>query len=130
MKQIQYAVKGDMVTLTFDDGSKTELTGPTAACALKDCCELTGTWDRMIDKLQRKYQPLDRPEIVTRMKTEILRDIKDGRVPESVSSFGELHDHVDANDYGSVEILDPVRDIITLDWCQNEINRWLADGRP
>jgi|GEM_PF-6824732 len=38
--------------------------------------------------------------IVERCKREILADIASGRVPASVGSFSELHDHVDANEYG------------------------------
>jgi hypothetical protein len=41
-------------------------------------------------------------QIVTRMKTEILEDIARGYLPrmESLSSFSDLHDYVDANEYG------------------------------
>ncbi len=37
------------------------------------------------------------------MKSEILRDIATGIVPDSVSSFSELHNYVDANLYGNAE---------------------------
>ena len=40
------------------------------------------------------------PETVARMKTEILADIAAGTVPASVFTFSELHDYVDANEYG------------------------------
>jgi hypothetical protein len=33
--------------------------------------------------------------------TEIDKDIASGLVPATVSSFGELHDYLDANDYAS-----------------------------
>ena len=35
-------------------------------------------------------------------KTEILDDVKRGIVPRDVASFSELHDHVDANEYGGL----------------------------
>lgn len=38
--------------------------------------------------------------LVERCKREILQDIDNGIVPETVSSFSELHDYVDANCYG------------------------------
>lgn len=38
--------------------------------------------------------------VVTRMAEEILADIASGRVPATVSSFSELHDFADANEYG------------------------------
>lgn len=34
------------------------------------------------------------------MKTEILADMASGLVPKTVASFSELHDYVDANEYG------------------------------
>jgi len=37
---------------------------------------------------------------VRRGNAEIARDIRDGIVPATVKSFGELHDYVDANAYG------------------------------
>lgn len=38
---------------------------------------------------------------VDRMKLEILADVQAGKVAVSCLSFAELHDHVDANEYGS-----------------------------
>lgn len=39
-------------------------------------------------------------QLVAQMKSEILADILDLRVPVGVKSFCELHDYVDANCYG------------------------------
>jgi len=39
-------------------------------------------------------------ETVLRMREEVLRDMATGRVPVDCRSFSELHDHVDANEYG------------------------------
>jgi hypothetical protein len=39
-------------------------------------------------------------EVVGRMKREILEDVKSGQVPATVKTFTELHDYVDANEYG------------------------------
>jgi len=39
---------------------------------------------------------------IERSKLEILEDIKNGPVPATVSSFSELHDYVDANEYGGL----------------------------
>lgn len=38
--------------------------------------------------------------VIEDMKREILTDIEDGLVPETVASFSELHDYRDANCYG------------------------------
>jgi hypothetical protein len=39
---------------------------------------------------------------VAQMKEEITSDVKKGVVPNTVASFGELHDFVDANEYGGL----------------------------
>lgn len=39
-------------------------------------------------------------EIIEKAKSEILNDIKEGIVSNTISSFSELHDFVDANYYG------------------------------
>ncbi len=39
-------------------------------------------------------------ETVERMKSEILADVRSGKVPRNIASFGDLHDFVDANTYG------------------------------
>jgi hypothetical protein len=44
-------------------------------------------------------------EMAERMKREILADMCAGVVPDSVMTFSELHDSVDANCYGGSEEL-------------------------
>lgn len=39
-------------------------------------------------------------QVVAQMLDEIRADVRLGYVPESVSCFSELHDYVDANEYG------------------------------
>ena len=39
---------------------------------------------------------------IERSKVEILEDMSNGIVPTTVSSFSELHDYVDANEYLSL----------------------------
>lgn len=47
--------------------------------------------------------------LVERAKEEILSDCRDGRFTAGeIESFGDLHDHVDANEYGGL--------------CEDEIN--------
>lgn len=36
-------------------------------------------------------------ELVADMKEEILTLVQEGVIPDNVSSFGDLHDHIDAN---------------------------------
>lgn len=67
---------------------------------------------------------------IARSKSEILADIASGEVPTTVQTFSELHDYVDANEYGGLcdddlfDTLNPwVNDI------QNAVNAWLLAGR-
>lgn len=39
-------------------------------------------------------------DIIEAAKDQILEDISNGIVPETVKSFEELHEYVDANEYG------------------------------
>jgi hypothetical protein len=41
-------------------------------------------------------------EAVAQAKTEIRADVANGHVPRTVASFSELHDYVDANEYGGL----------------------------
>ena len=73
---------------------------------------------------------------VVRAKREINYDIAHGIVPPTVTTFAELHDHVDANGYGGAfeawdEGCTSDEAFVNL-WnrVQNTINEWLAAGRP
>ena len=83
---------------------------------------------------------------IARMKSEILADIASGKVPASVSSFSELHDYVDANEYGGFCDDDYLTKLwafygaLSDDGCpaevyeftnaaQNAIETWLGNGR-
>lgn len=86
-------------------------------------------------------------EIIAQCKAEIQADIAAGFVSADVSSFGGLHDYVDANCYGGFcddEIADAMiahfggRDEHDgmpkgmhnlIDEVQDAINTWLASGR-
>lgn len=81
--------------------------------------------------------------VVAAMKAEILDLIKDGTVPETVSSFSELHDYIDANMLAEdlfpsdVDFYDDdateahfARVIEVLNPAQDEVNVWLHRGRP
>lgn len=41
-------------------------------------------------------------ETIALMRSEILNLVRDGRVPADVASFGDLHDHIDANCLGRI----------------------------
>lgn len=98
-----------------------------------------------------KIAALNLEQTVARMKSEILADIASGTVPETVSSFSELHDYVDANCYGGFceddyiakawgvsgfpsdddfpeNLMDTVVDFEND--AQNAVHAWLANGRP
>lgn len=68
---------------------------------------------------------------VERAKAEILADIDEGRVPATVHTFSELHDHVDANEYGGLNAeTDPELWIPLGNAVQAEVDVWLRAGRP
>ncbi len=40
--------------------------------------------------------------VIAKAKQEILNDIREDRVPAGITSFSELHDYCDANEYGGL----------------------------
>jgi len=77
-------------------------------------------------------------DAIARGKREILSDIVQGRVPSDVSSFGQLHDYVDANEYGGLcdtyaNEGDPT-DSMSDEWIafgnavQDALNAWIVAG--
>src|SRR5262245_35772024 len=74
-------------------------------------------------------------DAVDRGKREILSDIIHSRVPSDVSSFGQLHDYVDANEYGGLCDTYSQRDDETVEaWIafgsrvQDALNAWIVAG--
>lgn len=72
--------------------------------------------------------------LVLRVKLGILTDIVEGRVPATVGSFDELHDYVDANEYGGLcDPDDPNSELPHLGpevaAMQEEVDAWLRAGR-
>ena len=69
------------------------------------------------------------------IKAEILADVRAGVVPETVASFSELHDHVDANCYGGLcfDLYDLLIDfcggedeaVALINAAQNEVDAWI-----
>lgn len=82
--------------------------------------------------------------LTIRMKAEISADIAAGTVPATVATFGDLHDHVDANEYGGacgeyLYRLSHTDDDLNafgeqyhdaVEAAQNACNAWLRSGRP
>lgn len=73
---------------------------------------------------------------IERMIREIQNDIDEGRVPATVATFSELHDYVDANEYGGFcdEWTDDEAawDLLVeqSNRCQSFVDQWLRAGRP
>lgn len=65
-------------------------------------------------------------------KMQILEDIKNKEVPKDIKSFRDLHDYVDANDYGGFteEGYIPSNDFIIENAIQNELDIWIKNGMP
>jgi hypothetical protein len=80
-------------------------------------------------------EDLDRA--IKRAKEEILDDIETGRVPATVTRFAELHDYVDANEYGGLCEVDlggeETMSEKLMDFgnaLQRQVDLWLRAGRP
>jgi hypothetical protein len=77
-------------------------------------------------------------EAISNAKSQILRDVRNGRVPPTVGSFADLHDHVDANWYGNAfdwpilpsETDDTYQQIFADFWnyVQDRLSDWIANG--
>lgn len=81
---------------------------------------------------------------IARAKREVVADILKGRVPSTVKTFSELHDYVDANEYGGLtegpfyddaRLADPAIDSGIVDHSaankvQDAVDEWLRKGRP
>lgn len=65
-------------------------------------------------------------------KDEILDDITKGLVPATITSFEELHDYVDANEYGNMDeiysMLDHDDFIDYMNLVQIELDSWISSG--
>src|SRR4051812_48644930 len=81
---------------------------------------------------------------IARAKREVLEDIAAGHVPGTVTRFSQLHDYVDANEYGGLtegpfydeaRLDDPAIDSGVVDHSatnkvQDAVDAWLKAGRP
>jgi len=65
--------------------------------------------------------------ILNQAKKEILSDIKEGIVPDTVTSFSDLHDYVDANYYGGFcdENYEASKDFEFEDEIQTKLDEWI-----
>ena len=78
-------------------------------------------------------------------RLQILSDVRDGTVPATVGSFGDLHDYVDANEYGHSReewqnglLWSPSADesgwdepggvIYEMNALQTKLDAWIKDG--
>ena len=70
------------------------------------------------------------------MKREILADVKHGFVPRTCASFAELHNYVDANEYGGFcDGLDTAAEVMSSEELTTEANEaqaaidlWIKEG--
>lgn len=127
-------VLGLPVVVTIDDDGRVTYEVDTAEASL----ELGYEYDAPVEHITAVESdhelriPVE--QRIARAKREILKDIDQGIVPTSVRSFSELHDYVDANEYGGWLPFDEdhhrerALDIIAT--MQDGIDRWLAAGRP
>lgn len=66
--------------------------------------------------------------IIERAKAEIVSDICSKNVPDTITSFAELHEFCDANAYGGL-IDGQFDDIINIgNIVQEELDKWISTG--
>lgn len=82
-----------------------------------------------------QYQKID--NLVLLMKSQIIQDVMDDLVPENCASFSELHDYVDANEYGNLcqedcdlcsQNFDNDKVITLINYAQTIIDNWIKEG--
>jgi len=66
---------------------------------------------------------------VEQSKAEILADIEMGILPQTVKTFSELHDFVDANTYGGLCDEHCLYSYEEANLIQDFVNAWLVGGR-
>ena len=62
-------------------------------------------------------------EIIEIAKLEIVEDIETGIIKRKPTSFSDLHDYVDANFYGGMEIFSS--DLITMNRIQSKLDTFI-----
>lgn len=65
---------------------------------------------------------------IARGKREILADVRKGTVPHDVATFADLHDYVDANEYGGLCDDDAVNPVYIGNVIQNALAAWIEGG--
>lgn len=76
--------------------------------------------------LQEKQEP-EKIKAIERAKEEIISDVLEGKVPLECHSFSELHDYVDANEYGGAceEGAHEPTDCVFWNSVQGAIDKWI-----
>ena len=83
--------------------------------------------------IQRMVGSLNLEKTILRMKSEILHDISDGTIPADIMYFKDLHNYVDANEYGGFtdkgdRVLNglPIdQKIDVMNYCTQVVDHWL-----
>jgi hypothetical protein len=65
-------------------------------------------------------------EIIERAKSEIRDDLMAGVIPGNVYSFQELHEYVDANEYGGFTEDNATTDYDFIWQIQEELDAWMT----
>jgi cyclophilin family peptidyl-prolyl cis-trans isomerase len=74
-----------------------------------------------------KERALTVAQSVARMREEIEIDVRRGVLPANVSSFSELHEFVDANEYGGF-CVDRLADAMIAQYGGRDQNEGMPDG--
>lgn len=88
------------------------------------------------DAYMARVNARDLPTVVAMMRAEVLACIRSGQIPQTVLAFADLHDYVDANEFGgfcdSRCTLDvgADRDCRFVNDAQDAVHYWLQARRP
>lgn len=64
-------------------------------------------------------------QIIEQIKREIEEDIAAGVIPANVTTFSELHDYVDANEYGDLTTKNSGLSFDKINIIQGAVDDWL-----
>lgn len=69
-------------------------------------------------------------QVIEQMKDEIREEVHNKKIPQSVKSFAELHDYIDANELGGFcDSMSPYWPSTKfLNECQNAVDKWIKSG--
>jgi hypothetical protein len=121
-----------IITIGADGSVGFEIDTAEASSAMRDADydDIPADHFELVDGEHERRVPVE--QRIERAKAEILADVEKGVMPQSVGSFSELHDHVDANGYGGLFDVPfdsaSDRDTKLINDLQDAVDVWIKAG--